>query len=158
MIEHNVMDLYNNIELPLSKVLAKMELNGISVDTKILEDMKTEIKKQIDIVTEEIYKQSGVEFNISSPKQLGEVLDRPGAHGLAVQTLLQAHVHGEHIGQHCHHRQEGQHHQHAQEEQQQQVGRLGEESTQAVQQRLPQGGIGMWLSHRFQSRLLQQYF
>jgi len=74
MIENNVIDLYNNIELPLSKVLAKMELNGISVDAKILEDMKIEIKKQIDIITEEIYKQAGTKFNIASPKQLGEIL------------------------------------------------------------------------------------
>ncbi|MBQ2872976.1 MAG: DNA polymerase I [Bacilli bacterium] len=74
MIENNVIDLYENIELPLSKVLAKMELNGISVDTKMLEDMKIEIKNQIDIITSEIYKQAGVEFNIASPKQLGEVL------------------------------------------------------------------------------------
>ena len=83
MIEHNVIDLYNNIELPLSTVLAKMELNGISVDSKILEDMKIEIKNQIDIITEEIYKQAGTEFNISSPKQLGEILfeklNLPGA-------------------------------------------------------------------------------
>ena len=74
MIEHNVIDLYNNIELPLSKVLAKMELNGISVDAKILEDMKIEIKNQIDTITKEIYKQADTEFNIASPKQLGEVL------------------------------------------------------------------------------------
>ena len=74
MIEHDVIDLYNNIELPLSQVLAKMELNGITVDKTILEDMKIEIKKQIDIITEEIYKQAGTEFNIASPKQLGEIL------------------------------------------------------------------------------------
>lgn len=74
MIQNDVIDLYNNIELPLSTVLAKMELNGISVDAKILEDMKVEIKKQIDDISEEIYKQAGTTFNISSPKQLGEIL------------------------------------------------------------------------------------
>ena len=74
MIKHEVIDLYNNIELPLSSVLAKMELNGISVDSKILEDMKVEIKNQIDSISEEIYKQAGTTFNISSPKQLGEIL------------------------------------------------------------------------------------
>lgn len=74
MLKNNVIDLYNNIELPLSTVLAKMELNGISVDAKILEDMKVEIKKQIDDISEEIYKQAGTTFNISSPKQLGEIL------------------------------------------------------------------------------------
>ena len=74
MIEANVIDLYNNIELPLSTVLAKMELNGISVDKKILEDMKVEIKEQIDVISEQIYQQAGTTFNISSPKQLGEIL------------------------------------------------------------------------------------
>ena len=48
MIENNVIELYNNIELPLSKVLAKMELNGISVDAKILEDMKIDGIKIVD--------------------------------------------------------------------------------------------------------------
>lgn len=74
MVKNEVIDLYNNIELPLSTVLAKMELNGISVDKKILEDMKTEIKEQIQTLTEEIYKQAGTTFNIASPKQLGEIL------------------------------------------------------------------------------------
>ena len=74
MIKNNLIDLYNNIELPLSSVLAKMELNGISVDKQILEDMKIEIKSEIDKITTEIYKQADEEFNISSPKQLGDIL------------------------------------------------------------------------------------
>ena len=74
MIEHNVIELYQNIELPLSKVLAKMELNGIRVDAKILEDMKMKIKTKIDDISKEIYLLAGTEFNISSPKQLGEIL------------------------------------------------------------------------------------
>jgi len=74
LIKNDLIDLYTNIELPLSEVLAKMELNGISVDSKILEDMKVEIKTQIDTISEEIYKQAGETFNISSPKQLGEIL------------------------------------------------------------------------------------
>ena len=74
LIKNDLIDLYTNIELPLSKVLAKMELNGISVNSQILEDMKIEIKTQIDTISEEIYKQAGVTFNIASPKQLGEIL------------------------------------------------------------------------------------
>jgi len=74
MIKNNIIELYQNIELPLSEVLAKMELNGISVDKTILENMKEEIKQQIDIISEEIYKQAGTPFNLSSPKQLGEIL------------------------------------------------------------------------------------
>ena len=74
MKDNNVLDLYENIELPLSTVLAKMELNGIRVDKKILEDMKIDIKNQIDDVSNKIYNLAGREFNIASPKQLGEIL------------------------------------------------------------------------------------
>jgi len=74
MIENNVIDLYNNIELPLSKVLAKMELNGISVDKDILKEMQSEIKVKIDLLSNKIYNYAGEEFNIQSPKQLGEIL------------------------------------------------------------------------------------
>ena len=72
--DNNAYDLYNNIELPLSTVLAKMELNGIRVDKTILEGMKKDIKVKIDDVSKKIYNLAGREFNISSPKQLGEIL------------------------------------------------------------------------------------
>ena len=74
LIKNNQLELFEKIELPLSEVLAKMELNGISVDKTILEDMKENIKEKILSVSEEIYKCANHEFNISSPKQLGEVL------------------------------------------------------------------------------------
>lgn len=74
MKDNNVLELYQNIELPLSTVLAKMELNGIRVDKSILEEMKTDIKEKIDDVSSKIYNLAGKEFNISSPKQLGEIL------------------------------------------------------------------------------------
>lgn len=74
LIKNNQLELFEEIELPLSEVLAKMELNGISVDKTILEDMKENIKEKILSVSEEIYKYANHEFNISSPKQLGEVL------------------------------------------------------------------------------------
>lgn len=67
-------DLFNDIEMPLSKVLADMELNGIRVDASILEDMKVEFSSKIDEISKEIYNLAGHEFNISSPKQLGVVL------------------------------------------------------------------------------------
>ncbi len=70
----NLLELYQNIELPLSRVLAKMELNGISVDKTILETMKEDIKAKISDLSEKIYNLAGHEFNIASPKQLGEVL------------------------------------------------------------------------------------
>jgi len=72
--ESDTLDLYQNIELPLSTVLAKMELNGISVDKSILEEMKTDIKNKIDDISSKIYALAGHEFNIASPKQLGEIL------------------------------------------------------------------------------------
>ena len=72
--EEEVYDLYNNIEYPLIKVLAKMEIEGIRVDTKILEDMKKEISTKIEEVEKDIYTLAGEEFNIASPKQLGEIL------------------------------------------------------------------------------------
>ena len=72
--DNNVYDLYYNIELPLSTVLAKMELNGIRIDKKILEDMKEDIKEKITDISNKIYNLAGKEFNISSPKQLGDIL------------------------------------------------------------------------------------
>ena len=72
--DNQVYDLYQNIELPLSTVLAKMELNGIRVDKQILEDMKKDIKEKIDDISSKIYNLAGREFNIASPKQLGEIL------------------------------------------------------------------------------------
>ena len=74
MREKEVFSLYQEIELPLSTVLAKMELEGISCDKKVLDDMGIDIQKRIKVLEENIYSYSGVEFNISSPKQLGEVL------------------------------------------------------------------------------------
>mgnify|MGYP004529255529 FL=1 len=72
--EEEVYDLYSNIEFPLIKVLAKMEIEGIRVDAKILEDMKKEISIKIEEVEKDIYTLAGEEFNIASPKQLGEIL------------------------------------------------------------------------------------
>lgn len=74
LIQNKQLELFEEIELPLTIVLAKMELNGISVDKKILEDMKEEIKIKIELLSKDIYNFAGHEFNISSPKQLGEVL------------------------------------------------------------------------------------
>ncbi len=67
-------DLFNNIEMPLIKVLAKMEIEGIKVNPDVLLEMKEEISVKIDMVSKDIYNMAGMEFNISSPKQLGEVL------------------------------------------------------------------------------------
>ncbi|RJQ27320.1 MAG: DNA polymerase I [Peptococcaceae bacterium] len=66
--------LYYEVELPLVEVLAAMEINGVAVDKEQLETMSKELSMQIDALTEEIYRLSGENFNINSPKQLGRVL------------------------------------------------------------------------------------
>ena len=66
--------LFNEIEMPLSLVLADMELTGIRVDKKYLLNLKEELETKMKSMQEEIYKLADVEFNILSPKQLGEVL------------------------------------------------------------------------------------
>lgn len=71
--------LFYDVEMPLVSVLAEMEYNGVSLDTEILTDMSEEITDSINRLVDEIYKTTGVPFNIDSPKQLAEVLfDRIG--------------------------------------------------------------------------------
>lgn len=72
--EYHMLDLYKEIEIKLSKVLADMEIVGFVTDKKVLEDLKENIDKDIDKITGEIYELAGSEFNINSTKQLGEVL------------------------------------------------------------------------------------
>lgn len=66
--------LFNEIEMPLALVLADMELTGIRVDKKYLLNLKEELETKMKLMQEEIYKLADGEFNILSPKQLGEVL------------------------------------------------------------------------------------
>lgn len=70
----NETNLYKNIELPLLYVLADMENTGIVVKKEVLRSMSSKIDESIDIITKEIYELAGEEFNISSPKQLGDIL------------------------------------------------------------------------------------
>ena len=74
MKENEVIDLYKIIELPLSNVLAKMEYEGVNVDSNILDAMGEDILKRVEEVSKSIYDYCGEEFNISSPKQLGNIL------------------------------------------------------------------------------------
>lgn len=67
-------DLLQKMELPLIPVLADMELNGISLDSKFLAKMEKDFAKEIKKVSNKIYKLAGTEFNVSSPKQLKEIL------------------------------------------------------------------------------------
>jgi len=66
--------LFDEIEMPLIPVLAAMEAEGVKIDIKALNDFSIQLLSEIDELTKEIYLLSGTEFNIASPKQLGEIL------------------------------------------------------------------------------------
>lgn len=66
--------LFNEIEMPLATVLADMEFTGINVSADYLRQMGEEIKTKLSSLEQEIYELAGCEFNIMSPKQLGEIL------------------------------------------------------------------------------------
>lgn len=72
--EANQTDLLNDIELPLARVLAKMEIAGFAVDKKGIEDFGNRLGSRIDELIAQIYSEAGREFNVNSPKQLGIVL------------------------------------------------------------------------------------
>lgn len=74
LAEYEMVDLYENIEKKLAKVLASMEIIGFGTDRKILEEIKAQLDQQIEELTQDIYDLAGSEFNINSTKQLGEVL------------------------------------------------------------------------------------
>ncbi len=67
-------ELFLNVEIPLSLVLARMEFEGVSIDKSVLEKLSLELSKRINELIAEIYSQAGREFNINSPKQLSEIL------------------------------------------------------------------------------------
>ena len=69
-----LIDLYRSIEIPLLKTLSKMERIGVNLDSHFLKNLSKKTTKDLNTLKEKIYKIAGVEFNISSPKQLGEVL------------------------------------------------------------------------------------
>jgi DNA polymerase-1 len=66
--------LYEEMDLPLVPVLARMEQAGVKIDTAALAKMSTELERESSVKAKEIYELAGTEFNISSPKQLGDVL------------------------------------------------------------------------------------
>ena len=66
--------VYEKIELPLSPVLRRMEERGVKVDKKFLTALSKDYHKELDAIARRIYKAAGGEFNIASPKQLGDVL------------------------------------------------------------------------------------
>jgi DNA polymerase-1 len=72
--EAGLLKLYEEIDLPLVPVLARMEHAGVKIDRAALAEMSSRLEREIDAKAKEIYQHAGIEFNISSPKQLGDVL------------------------------------------------------------------------------------
>jgi len=72
--EESLEKLYREIEMPLIKVLSKMEKTGVIVSKEVLENQKNSISIKIENLTKKIYNYAGMTFNIASPRQLGEVL------------------------------------------------------------------------------------
>ncbi len=72
--EAGLLKLYQEIDLPLVPVLARMEHAGVKIDRAALAEMSSRLEREIDAKAKEIYQHAGIEFNISSPKQLGDVL------------------------------------------------------------------------------------
>lgn len=72
--EMDLLELFENIEMPASVVLAEMQYNGMYADKQELLEFGNELQKKKEELTKEIYELCGEEFNINSPKQLGEVL------------------------------------------------------------------------------------
>ena len=72
--EADEIELFKNIDMPTVEVLAEMQWNGMYLDVKELENYGDMLKTRLNSLTDEIYKLCGEEFNINSPKQLGEVL------------------------------------------------------------------------------------
>ena len=72
--EANTEELFNNIEIPLLHVLADMEQEGINLDKDFLNSLAKDLDNDIKNLELKIYKEAGEEFNIASPKQLGEIL------------------------------------------------------------------------------------
>lgn len=72
--ENNLESLFWDIEMPLVPVLADMEMNGVLLDTKALKETSDIFNKRMNEYEQKIYEQAGEKFNISSPKQVGEIL------------------------------------------------------------------------------------
>lgn len=72
--ETEIENLFENVEMPLVKVLGNMEYKGIKADREMLSELGDEFRKIIETLESEIYSLAGEEFNINSPKQLGVIL------------------------------------------------------------------------------------
>ncbi|UQB70530.1 DNA polymerase I [Epilithonimonas zeae] len=74
LVKENLEELFYNVEMPLMKVLAKIELTGVKLDEKWLAQESVDLENDLRILESKIFELSGEEFNMNSPKQLGEIL------------------------------------------------------------------------------------
>lgn len=74
LADKDLMELFVDVELPLIPILAQMELNGIAVDQDMLQELSNRLEEKLDSIRSQAYKLAGEEFNLNSPKQLGEIL------------------------------------------------------------------------------------
>lgn len=74
LAKENLEDLFYNVEMPLMKVLAKIELTGVRLDNNWLAQESKDLENDLKILESKIFELSGEEFNMNSPKQLGEIL------------------------------------------------------------------------------------
>ena len=72
--EKDQFELYEQLELPLAKILSEMEVQGVKINQETLTEMQVDLKTQLEEMEARIYMLTGQEFNINSPKQLGVVL------------------------------------------------------------------------------------
>ena len=72
--KHDCEDLFYNIEMPLMPVLAEMEMNGVCLDTNSLAETSKQFTARMNEIEQRIYELAGEQFNIASPKQVGEIL------------------------------------------------------------------------------------
>ena len=72
--DEKMINIYEIFEKPLLKILAFMEIEGVKIDNKFLKSLSTKFEKKIIKIQNEVFKISKKEFNIASPKQLGEIL------------------------------------------------------------------------------------
>jgi DNA polymerase-1 len=69
-----LVDLFKKLEMPLLKVLAEMEFNGIKIDLKFLQNLSQNYSEELKSIEKNIFNHSGEEFNLASPKQLGDCI------------------------------------------------------------------------------------
>ncbi|KAA9340164.1 DNA polymerase I [Adhaeribacter soli] len=99
LVKNNLKKLFDEVEMPLITVLAEVEKEGIAIDSKAMAESSKELQGYIEEIEKRIYALAGQEFNIGSPKQLGEILfDKMGLGGAKLKkTKTGQHATGEEV-------------------------------------------------------------